>query len=94
MQSFGILQVLHADFEAIGVGYAGPFNLRGLFLWHIQSSKMVLWKTTRNIYMNKTTQAQKMKELTPIEVPFMKQTENRGGGLCSTIHPGILTMFP
>lgn len=43
MQSFGILQVLHADFEAVGVGYARPFNLRVIFLWHIQSSKLVLW---------------------------------------------------
>lgn len=42
MQRFGILQVLHADFEAVGVGYAWSFNLRIIFLWHVQSSKLVL----------------------------------------------------
>lgn len=48
MQSFGILQVLHADFEAVRVGYAGPFNLRVIFLWHVQSSKLVLWMNNEN----------------------------------------------
>lgn len=42
MQCFGLLQVLHTDFEAVGVGNAGPFNLRVIFLWHVQSSKLVL----------------------------------------------------
>lgn len=44
VQSFGVLQVLHADFEAIGVGDARPFDLRMLFLWHVQPSKLVLEK--------------------------------------------------
>lgn len=42
MQCFGLLQVLHTDFEAVGIGNAGPFNLRIVFLWHVESSKLVL----------------------------------------------------
>ena len=60
MQSFGILQVLHADFEAVRVGYAGPFNLRIIFLWHIQSSKLVLWKTKREYMRNIKMRTDKM----------------------------------
>lgn len=42
MQRFGLLQVLHTDSEAVGVGNAGPFDLRVVFLWHVKSSKLVL----------------------------------------------------
>lgn len=42
MQRFGLLQVLHTDFKAVGVGDAGTFDLRVVFLWHIESSKLVL----------------------------------------------------
>lgn len=48
VQSFGVLQVLHADFEAIRVGDARPFDLRMFFLWHVQASKLVLWRRTKN----------------------------------------------
>lgn len=42
MQRFGLLQVLHADSKAVGVGNAGTFDLRVVFLWHVESSKLVL----------------------------------------------------
>ena len=45
MQGLGLLEVLHADFEAVGVGEAGPLDTRGLLLLCLllgQGRKLVL----------------------------------------------------
>lgn len=44
MERFGILQVLHADSESIGVADGWTFNLRAVCLWDVQSGELVLIK--------------------------------------------------
>lgn len=42
MECFGLLQILHADFETIRIADGRSLNLRGVFLYNIHCSELIL----------------------------------------------------